>query len=97
MVVSSRKQGSVEEVVGALRAEGLDVAGTACHVGDKAQLQVRLPRSGPGRPPARGEGSAAQLLGEVWAAPPGGPPPPPPCVLRAARAAAGQLCGIDLW
>jgi short-subunit dehydrogenase involved in D-alanine esterification of teichoic acids len=47
VVVSSRKQQNVEETVQQLRAEGLQVAGTACHVGDKAQLQVpgllRLP------------------------------------------------------
>lgn len=39
VVVSSRKQQNVEEAVAALRAEGLQVAGTACHVGDPGQLQ----------------------------------------------------------
>ena len=39
VVVSSRKQQNVDEVVSQLKAEGLDVAGTACHVGDKAALK----------------------------------------------------------
>lgn len=39
VVVSSRKQQSVEETVQELRGEGLQVAGIACHVGDKAQIQ----------------------------------------------------------
>ncbi|PSC69687.1 tropinone reductase-like 3 [Micractinium conductrix] len=39
VVVSSRKAATVEETVAALRREGLEVAGTACHVGDKAALQ----------------------------------------------------------
>lgn len=40
VVVSSRRQQNVEEVVRQLRSEGLQVAGTACHVGDPAQLQA---------------------------------------------------------
>ena len=39
VVVSSRRQQNVEEAVRQLRSEGLQVAGTACHVGDRAQLQ----------------------------------------------------------
>eukprot|EP00887_Chlorella_sp_A99_P006257 scaffold3.g6257.t1 len=39
VVISSRRQQNVDEAAAALRAEGLDVAGTACHVGDTAQLQ----------------------------------------------------------
>lgn len=39
MVVSSRKQQSVDEAVAQLRGEGHNVAGTACHVGDPAALQ----------------------------------------------------------
>ncbi|PRW59949.1 tropinone reductase-like 3 [Chlorella sorokiniana] len=39
VVVSSRKQQSVDETVAQLRAEGHSVAGTACHVGDPAALQ----------------------------------------------------------
>ena len=38
-MVSSRRQQNVEETVRQLQAEGLQVAGTACHVGDRAQLQ----------------------------------------------------------
>ena len=40
VVVSSRRASNVAETVEQLRGEGLVVAGTACHVGDKAQLQV---------------------------------------------------------
>jgi hypothetical protein len=40
VVVSSRKQQKVDETVEQLRAEGYDVAGTACHVGHIAQLQA---------------------------------------------------------
>lgn len=39
MVVCSRKAASVEATVAALRKEGLEVAGTACHVGDRSALQ----------------------------------------------------------
>ncbi|GAB4822161.1 hypothetical protein N2152v2_009207 [Parachlorella kessleri] len=39
VVVSSRKQQKVDEVVSQLKAEGLDVAGIACHVGDRAALK----------------------------------------------------------
>lgn len=39
MVVCSRKAASVEATVAALRKEGLEVAGTACHVGDRGALQ----------------------------------------------------------
>jgi len=39
VVVSSRKQQSVDEAVAQLRSEGHNVAGTACHVGDPAALQ----------------------------------------------------------
>ncbi len=39
VVVSSRKASAVEETVRQLRSEGIDVVGTACHVGDTAQLQ----------------------------------------------------------
>ena len=39
VVLSSRRTSNVEETVAALRREGLDVAGIACHVGDKQQLQ----------------------------------------------------------
>ena len=35
VVVSSRKQQSVDETVAALRAEGVEAAGIACHVGDR--------------------------------------------------------------
>lgn len=38
VVVSSRRAANVEATVAALRAEGLAVAGVACHVGDAAQL-----------------------------------------------------------
>lgn len=41
VVVSSRKQQAVEDTVRRLRSEGLDVSGTACHVGDAAQREVR--------------------------------------------------------
>ncbi|KAI3435735.1 hypothetical protein D9Q98_001793 [Chlorella vulgaris] len=40
VVVSSRRQQNVDEAVEQLKAEGLQVAGCACHVGDKAQLQA---------------------------------------------------------
>ncbi|KAL4458338.1 hypothetical protein ABPG75_013203 [Micractinium tetrahymenae] len=39
VVVSSRKQQNVDETVQQLRAEGLQVAGTACHVGDGAAIK----------------------------------------------------------
>lgn len=39
VVVSSRKQQNVEETVQQLRAEGLQVAGIACHVGDGAAIK----------------------------------------------------------
>jgi dehydrogenase/reductase SDR family member 4 len=38
VVVCSRRAANVETTVAALRAEGLQVAGTTCHVGDRAQL-----------------------------------------------------------
>lgn len=41
VVVSSRKQQNVEETVQQLRAEGLQVAGIACHVGDGAAIKAR--------------------------------------------------------
>ena len=39
VVVSSRKDANVQETVAALKSEGLDVSGIACHVGDTQQLQ----------------------------------------------------------
>lgn len=39
VVVSSRKQQNVEETVQQLRAEGLQVAGIACHVGDGGAIK----------------------------------------------------------
>lgn len=41
VVVSSRRQQNVEETVQQLRAEGLQVAGIACHVGDGAAIKAR--------------------------------------------------------
>jgi hypothetical protein len=35
-----RKKSNVDEVVSALRAQGLDVAGCACHVGSSQQRQA---------------------------------------------------------
>jgi len=42
VVVSSRRKDNVDETVKQLRAQGLDVAGTACHVGDPAQLKALI-------------------------------------------------------
>ena len=39
VVVSSRRQRNVDDTVAALRGEGLQAAGVACHVGDRAALQ----------------------------------------------------------
>ncbi|KAL4418875.1 hypothetical protein ABPG77_002631, partial [Micractinium sp. CCAP 211/92] len=39
VVVSSRRQQNVEETVQQLQAEGLQVAGIACHVGDGAAIK----------------------------------------------------------
>lgn len=38
VVVSSRKQESVDEVAAEFRADGLEATGIACHVGDESQL-----------------------------------------------------------
>jgi len=40
VVISSRKQEKCEEVAQALRAEGLDAAAIACHIGKKEELQA---------------------------------------------------------
>lgn len=39
VVVSSRRQANVDNAVRQLQGEGLRVAGTACHVGSKENLQ----------------------------------------------------------
>lgn len=39
VMISSRKQANVDETVAALREEGLDVRGVACHVGSLEQVQ----------------------------------------------------------
>jgi len=39
VVISSRRQSNVDETVKTLRAEGFEVAGTACHVGDREHLE----------------------------------------------------------
>jgi dehydrogenase/reductase SDR family protein 4 len=39
VIVSSRKQEAVDEVAEALKADGLEATGVACHVGDEAQLK----------------------------------------------------------
>lgn len=41
----SRKQSNVDETVGALRAEGLEVAGCACHVGSDEQRRQLVERA----------------------------------------------------
>ena len=38
-MLSSRKQAAVDAAVAALRGEGLDVRGVACHVGSLEQVQ----------------------------------------------------------
>lgn len=38
VVICSRKQEAVDEVAAAMKADGLEVTGVACHVGDSAQL-----------------------------------------------------------
>lgn len=40
VVVCSRKKASVDQTVSDLRAEGLEVSGIACHVGDASQLKA---------------------------------------------------------
>lgn len=39
VIVSSRKQEAVDAVAEAMRADGLEATGIACHVGDEAQLK----------------------------------------------------------
>jgi NAD(P)-dependent dehydrogenase (short-subunit alcohol dehydrogenase family) len=39
VVISSRKQDAVDEVVSQFRTEGFEATGIACHVGDEAQLE----------------------------------------------------------
>uniref|UniRef100_UPI00398ED55C dehydrogenase/reductase SDR family member 4 n=1 Tax=Pristiophorus japonicus TaxID=55135 RepID=UPI00398ED55C len=40
VMVSSRKQAGVDEAVGQLRAEGLEVSGAVCHAGQRADLEA---------------------------------------------------------
>lgn len=39
VMISSRRQDNVDETVAALRRQGLDVRGMACHVGSLEQVQ----------------------------------------------------------
>ena len=39
VVISSRKQELLDIVAGAMKKDGLDVTGIACHVGDDTQLK----------------------------------------------------------
>jgi len=39
VVVSSRKQEAIDQVVGALKSDGLEATAVACHVGDDQQVQ----------------------------------------------------------